>query len=80
MQNPQEAPDNPFTNRAMIKTEEEFAGRRQEVAQILNYVKKGTSVSVVGERRIGKSSLVYHLVLAGNRRLGDAEKQRYHFA
>ena len=56
-------PYNPFTNRGMITRENEFVGREREISDILARVRNGNSVSVVGERRIGKSSLLYHLCL-----------------
>ena len=74
-----ESPDNPFTNRGMITTEAEFAGRTREISKILNHLKNCNSVSVVGDRRIGKSSLLYHLFLTGNKRLKDKTKTAYKF-
>lgn len=70
---------NPFTNRAMIKKENEFVGRIRELDDIISRLRGGNSVSVVGERRIGKSSLLYHLFLTGNRRLGDPRKKEFKF-
>ena len=52
---------NPFTNRGMINKENEFVGREREISDILARIRNGNSVSVVVERRIGKSSLLYHL-------------------
>ncbi|MDA2923190.1 protein kinase [Acidobacteria bacterium AH-259-L09] len=54
---------NPYLNRVMIQDPEQFYGRRREVARILSRIgtDRPQSVSVVGERRIGKSSLLYHL-------------------
>ncbi|MDZ7340120.1 MAG: ATP-binding protein, partial [candidate division KSB1 bacterium] len=72
-------PHNPFTNRSTIKNEHDFVGREQEITNILSRVRNGDSVSVVGDRRIGKSSLLYHLFLTGNRRLEDAAKARFKF-
>lgn len=77
--NTDQLPNNPFTNRAMIKKENEFVGRIRELDDIISRLRGGNSVSVVGERRIGKSSLLYHLFLTGNRRLGDLQKQEYKF-
>jgi len=51
---------NPYLNRVMLKSPDQFFGRRRELRQILSRI--GTSrpqcVSIVGERRIGKSSLI----------------------
>jgi ABC-type phosphate/phosphonate transport system ATPase subunit len=72
-------PNNPFTNRSTIRNEHDFVGREQEITNILSRVRNGDSVSVVGDQRIGKSSLLYHLFLTGNKRLDDAAKIRFKF-
>ena len=72
-------PANPFTHRGMIQEESAFVGRSREITNVLNRLRNGSSVSVVGERRIGKSSLLYHLYLSGNRRLEDASRERFRF-
>lgn len=53
--------DNPFFHRGAIRRAEEFHGRKGEIAQILGLCRNGQSVSIVGPRRIGKSSLLLHL-------------------
>lgn len=72
-------PPNPFTHRAMIRREEDFVGRSREASDLLNRLRTGNSVSVVGERRIGKSSLLYHLMQTGNRRLRDDNGEQFQF-
>jgi hypothetical protein len=52
---------NPFFHRGAIRRAEEFHGRVEQIAQILGLFHNGQSVSVVGPRRIGKSSLLLHL-------------------
>ncbi len=54
---------NPYLNRVMIQDPKQFFGRRSEVRRILARLgaDRPQSISVVGERRIGKSSLLYHL-------------------
>lgn len=65
-------PTNPFTQRGMVRDPAKFFGRQAELQQISDLLAKMTSVSVVGERRIGKSSLLYHLVQTGASRVpGD---------
>jgi eukaryotic-like serine/threonine-protein kinase len=56
---------NPYLNRVMIQDQQSFFGRRRELSRIFSRigVERPQSVSVVGERRIGKSSLLYHLSL-----------------
>lgn len=64
-------PENPFTVRGMIQNPNEFIGRKAEISHIVARLKTMQSCSVVGERRIGKSSLLYHLFQTGNERLDD---------
>lgn len=54
---------NPYWNRVMVKRREEFFGRVREVRRIysrLNAIPPG-SVSIVGDRKIGKSSLLNYV-------------------
>ena len=53
--------DNPFFHRGAIRRVEDFVGREVELAQILGLLRNGQSVSLIGPRRIGKSSLLLHL-------------------
>jgi serine/threonine protein kinase len=58
-----EARQNPYLNRAMIRNPADFVGRTQEVRRIyarLNASPPG-SISIVGDRRIGKSSLLSYV-------------------
>ena len=54
---------NPYLNRSMIRTVGEFRGRRREVQRIMALIGAQTpqSVSLVGERRAGKSTLLWHI-------------------
>jgi len=52
---------NPFTNRGVITNEQDFIGREEQLGEIIERLRTLPSSSVVGERRIGKSSLLYHL-------------------
>ncbi len=70
---------NPFYNRSMIMNEEEFIGRTRELADITERLQGAQSVSILGEKKIGKSSLLYHLYLSGNERMGDRQNCRYQF-
>jgi|WetSurMetagenome_2_1015567.scaffolds.fasta_scaffold52213_1 eukaryotic-like serine/threonine-protein kinase len=56
---------NPYLNRVMIQDLRGFFGRRRELSRIFSRigVERPQSVSVVGERRIGKSSLLYQISL-----------------
>lgn len=53
--------DNPFFHRGAIRQANEFHGREAEINQILGLLRNGQSVSLIGPRRIGKSSLLIHL-------------------
>src|SRR5512138_498627 len=52
---------NPFTCRGMIKDPGLFTGRSEELETIRNLLLTMQSCSVVGPRRIGKSSLLFYL-------------------
>jgi hypothetical protein len=62
---------NPYAQRGMIRDQARFFGRERELGQIFSRLKTMQSVSVVGERHIGKSSLLYHIAQAGGERLGE---------
>jgi serine/threonine protein kinase len=69
---------NPYLNRVMIKSRDGFFGRRQEVQRIfarLNATPPG-SISIVGDRKIGKSSLLNHVYMNAQRQrlLEEPEK------
>jgi hypothetical protein len=53
--------ENPFFHRGAIRRAEDFIGREAEINQILGLLKNGQSVSLIGPRRIGKSSLLLQL-------------------
>ena len=56
-------PRNPYLNRVAIKDPAQFFGRAREVSRIFSRIgaSRPQSISVVGERRIGKSSLLYYI-------------------
>lgn len=68
---------NPYQVGGMIRDREQFVGRDREIREILGRVATMQSVSVVGERRIGKSSLLYHLKDTGSERLRAAGYKDY---
>ena len=53
--------NNPFYHRGAIRHETNFYGRKRETEQMLGLLCKGQSVSLIGPRRIGKSSFLLHL-------------------
>ena len=54
---------NPYLNRSMVRSLDGFFGRRRELDRAMARLGDATpqSVSVVGERRVGKSSFLWHL-------------------
>jgi len=54
---------NPFTFGNPIRDPAKFFGRREELRQVVNRLRSSAheSTSIVGERRIGKTSLLKHL-------------------
>ena len=55
---------NPFYHRGPIREPGYFCDRQQETEQIASLLRVSPSVSVVGPRRIGKTSMLYHLLAA----------------
>ncbi|MDA0245025.1 MAG: hypothetical protein OT477_16530 [Chloroflexi bacterium] len=52
---------NPYILGTTVQNEQMFFGRMAELATLREQIGKGSSTAVVGLRRIGKSSLLYHL-------------------
>ena len=52
---------NPYTLRGMIRNPAEFFGRNRELREIFTLLGRPASCSIVGPRRIGKSSLLYQI-------------------
>ncbi|HEY0770216.1 MAG TPA: hypothetical protein VGD31_07760, partial [Sphingobacteriaceae bacterium] len=53
--------NNPFTSRNMIKDVDCFFGRKKEIEEIYTNLLDLQSTSILGERRLGKSSLLWHI-------------------
>ena len=78
--------NNPFLNRNIIKDTDGFFGRKKELRTIYSRLSSLHSCDVFGERKIGKSSLLYHVFLTGNEKLGgeysvayiDLQDAKYH--
>jgi hypothetical protein len=73
---------NPFFFAGKITNPEHFVGREKELKKIFGYLDTAHTgqiqhVSVVGERRIGKSSLLYHLSQTYTTRLSNNGKYRF---
>lgn len=53
--------ENPYFHRGPIRKPEHFFGRSQEVTNTLSLLKNNQSVSIVGPRRMGKTSFLLHI-------------------
>ncbi len=73
---------NPFFFAGKITNPKHFVGREKEIKKIFGYLNTNHTgqiqhVSVVGERRIGKSSLLYHLSQIYSTQLVDHKNYRF---
>ena len=73
---------NPYTNRVMIKNPENFFNRKTEVERIFSRIgaSRPQSISIVGDRRIGKSSLLYYICNENIREKYLENSEKYIFA
>ncbi|MDR3403469.1 MAG: CHAT domain-containing protein [Chthoniobacter sp.] len=59
---PETRSDNPFTERNIVKDRSHFFGRARPIKELFDYLNNDfQSTSLLGERRVGKSSLLWHL-------------------
>ncbi len=54
--------DNPYISRGPVRNPNMFFGRLHELNEIAAFLRGNQSVSIVGPRKIGKTSLLYHLL------------------
>ncbi len=73
--------ENPFTYGNPITKPERFIGRHREIEQVFSRLlnAEGESTSIVGERRIGKTSLLHTIMHPDVRRLHGVDDGRYIF-
>jgi hypothetical protein len=67
---------NPFFHRGPIRQRDHFFDRQREVSQALGLLRSLQNVAVIGQRRIGKTSLLFHLAdpaIHGDHGLSPAE-------
>ena len=72
--------ENPFSFGDPIKESKHFVGRRREVAEIYTAIGQASSISIVGERRIGKSSLLLHVTDPSVTQKNGLDPAKYIFA
>src|SRR5438477_8891739 len=53
---------NPYVSRGPVQAVEMFFGRVHELNEIAAFVHGNQSISVIGPRKIGKTSLLFHLI------------------
>lgn len=53
---------NPYVSRGPVRNPEMFFGRKHEINEIAAFLRGNQSVSIVGPRKIGKTSLLFHLM------------------
>lgn len=72
---------NPYLNRVAIRDPAQFYGRRREVARIFSRLgaERPQSIAVVGDRRIGKSSLLNYLCAPSVRERHLSRPEEYVF-
>jgi serine/threonine-protein kinase len=72
---------NPYTNRGTIKNPQEFYGREREVRRIYSRISSShpQCISIIGERKIGKSSLLYFITQEDTRRKWLKDTDSYIF-
>jgi uncharacterized protein len=69
---------NPYQNRNAIKSADQFYGRRRQLARVTRLILGHQSVSILGERRVGKSSVLNALMFEPFRlKLGLPEQLRF---
>ena len=51
---------NPFFHRGPVRDPAYFFGRKQELARLFDLLERGQSVSISGQRRFGKTSLLFY--------------------
>ena len=54
---------NPYTYRGIITKKEEFYGRTDIIRKLKSILKNRQCCALIGERKIGKSSILYNLML-----------------
>ncbi|MEW6618408.1 MAG: hypothetical protein AB1422_03500 [bacterium] len=59
---PKIIPENPYISGVPIREPEDFFGRQEEIKRIIMRLNKGESSSIIGPRKIGKTSLLYQLI------------------
>jgi len=53
---------NPFINGGPVREAADFVGRETELFGVMDQIAKGGSVNVIGDRRVGKTSFLFHLM------------------
>jgi ABC-type dipeptide/oligopeptide/nickel transport system ATPase component len=70
--------ENPFGDRGCIRDVQRFFGRQELMRRIFEELSKGSSLSLVGESQVGKSSILAMIRHFGPEKLGLAPEQFIH--
>jgi len=54
--------NNPYVSRGPVRIPEMFFGRKHELNEVAAFLRGNQSVSIIGSRKIGKTSLLFHLM------------------
>ncbi|MBC8505783.1 MAG: protein kinase [Chloroflexi bacterium] len=54
--------DNPYISRGPVRQPEMFFGREHELNEIVAFIRGNQSISFIGPRKIGKTSLLFHII------------------
>lgn len=74
--------ENPYWNSGMIEETKYFFGRKNEIETIFNRIRPSRTqcVSIVGERKVGKSSLLYYILKSDRKKHELPHHEKYIFA
>ncbi len=74
--NPGVLPSNPFVAGGMLEDPRLFVGRKYELNALVSRMTgaQPTSINIYGDKRIGKSSLLYHFVQTWETRVADSSR------
>ncbi|MCB0166359.1 MAG: protein kinase [Anaerolineae bacterium] len=56
--------NNPYVSRGPVRAADMFIGRSRQLTELAAFLRSNQSVSIVGPRKIGKTSLLFHLMRA----------------
>lgn len=67
--------ENPYFHRGPIKDHRYFYGRKAEIRRAFHLLRNGQCISIIGPRRVGKTSLLFHICAPTTRRKFGLSRQ-----